>query len=132
MDKTLTNPSYKVTDKMVLLTKGEYKGHKFAIIDFGKYPVAYVESKFTDIAIGDCDDERLMNITAHGGVTFYDRCYWDDSKDLYIGWDYGHYGDYIAMQGIDFDILRDNHKWTTPEILTDVVMVIEALAEKEG
>ena len=118
---------YSANSKCEILYEGEYLNHKFAILNLGTHPTAYVECK-----IADChgyNDERLDNVQVHCEFTFYGGAYWNEQdKTTYLGWDYAHYCDYCG-----FLILATHHlkKWTTSEIYTEVKSVIEQLAELE-
>ena len=66
---------YSADKKNEVLHSGEYKGHKFTILNVGTHPTAYVECK-----LDNCNsyyDERLDVITVHGGFTYYGQACWD-------------------------------------------------------
>lgn len=50
-------------------------------------------------------------------------------KKYYIGWDYGHIGDYMEHRG---KIVNEGKKWTTDEIIEEIKRAIEWLNEKEN
>jgi len=108
--------------KLEVVDEGEYRGVKYAILNHGTHPTAYVEN-----IICLTDDKPLYsNIDVHGGFTYCDLPYWKDEKDaVYLGWDYAHYGDCMGYDSI----WRDGKKWTYEEILAEVHSVIDQLLE---
>lgn len=58
-----------------VLHNGEYRGHKFAILNLGTHPTAYVECKLDDC--NSYGDERLDEISVHCGFTYLGRAYWN-------------------------------------------------------
>lgn len=65
---------YSTEHKREILYDGIYEGHKFAILDLGTHPTAYVECKIKDCV--SYNDERLDDIQVHGGFTFFDKSRW--------------------------------------------------------
>lgn len=116
--------------KAEILYKGEYKEHKFCILNLGWHPTAYVEYKL-DSSMDIRGDKRLDDISVHGGFTYFDGVNWDDKEDksIYLGWDYSHCFDYSGMYLKYPDMYQDSHlkKWTTSEIFEEVKSVIEQL-----
>lgn len=109
--------------KQYIVVKGEYKGCKYAILSLGRHPVAYVEDF---LGLGDYCNPLLESIVVHGGFTYYGERmseYSDNSN--YLGWDYGHYGDYSSIDELlPPDLKAGGKKWTTEEILEEVYSVI--------
>ena len=116
-----------------ILFKGEYKEHKFCILNLGWHPTAYVECKINNIQY--YGDDRLDDISVHGGFTYFDGVNWDDKEDkcVYLGWDYGHCYDYSGLDLKYPDLYNDipRKKWTTSEIFEEVKSVIEQLIPLE-
>ena len=109
--------------RMKILAEGIYKGRKYCILSLGAYPTAYVEYRYEF----DEESEEYFNIPCHGGITFQDYARWKkDDNTRYIGWDYGHVGDFIGSIG-----QQDRKKWTTEEIYEEVKNVIDYLNEYE-
>lgn len=109
--------------RMKILAEGIYKGRKYCILSLGVYPTAYVEYRYEF----DEESEEYFNIPCHGGITFQDYARWKkDDNTRYIGWDYGHVGDFIGSIG-----QQDRKKWTTEEIYEEVKNVIDYLNEYE-
>lgn len=57
---------YSAEQKKEVLFSGEYKGHKFCIMNLGTHPTAYVENKIKNLV--SYDDDRLYEIDVHGVV----------------------------------------------------------------
>ena len=128
LDRTCMKPMvYSAHRTKEILYIGEYKGHKFCIMNLGIHPTAYVENKIHNL--NTYDDERLYEIDVHGGFTYLDGCYWDlTDKDVYLGWDYGHCWDYAGFYEEYALTDRNEYKrWTTAEIYDEVKSVIEQL-----
>ena len=109
-----------------ILYKGDYKEHKFTIINLGTHPCAYVENK---LDVTDYYDDKLSDVQVHGGFTYCGRCYWNyiATEELYLGWDYAHSSDFTAT-GI---FCTEGKQWTTEEIYDEVQRVIDQLIELE-
>lgn len=114
--------------KPEVLHSGEYKGHKFAIINLWSHPTAYVENK---MAITDYYDCRLDNVKVHGGFTYCDTGYWDEAskKTSWLGWDYAHFGDYCYS---DYYTPPWIKQWTTAEIYEEVKSLIDQIITVEN
>ena len=115
-----------------VLHEGTYLDHKFVILNLGMHPTAYVECK-----IENCRrymDERLDDVRVHGGFTYFGQPHWtDEDKTVYLGWDYGHAGDFAGyyLKYPEWEILGEK-KWTTKEIYHEVKIVIEDLIKVEN
>lgn len=120
---------YESTDDFEILSKGQLLDRKFAIISrYGDYPTAYVSLKEIEKSISTHYAVEY-DIDVHGGVTFCEDPYWDKSdNDYYIGWDYAHYYDFC---GCDFYHKDNQKKWTTEEIIKEVIYVILQLNDCE-
>lgn len=112
--------------KQDIVAKGKYIGCKYAILSLGRHPVAYVEDF---LGLGYYCNPLLESIVVHGGFTYYGKRmseYSDNSN--YLGWDYGHYGDYSSTDELlPPDLRTGGKKWTTEEILEEVYSVIVQL-----
>lgn len=134
-------PSYRYKKNFArnLLT-GTYNGYKFYIQDLGRFPTAYIkipkEDKIYNI---DYTDSMVRNIETHFGLT-YSRDYLVVNRNVknvndctikdswFIGWDYGHLGDYTEFDDIgDWTTNVYEKKWTTKEILHDCISVINQI-----
>ena len=113
---------YEINKEYKILAQGSYKGVKYFIVNIGgNHPCAYVQS--------DVDYREKEGCPAHWGFTFYNNLCQirnrqpnsekiDDLLLKYLGWDYGHFGDYTTYW-------QEGKKWTTEEILENVKEVIE-------
>lgn len=124
--------------KPKLCALGEYEGKTFVVIYVGSHPCAYVESKQD---LYNCD-KLPKDCPAHGGFTFYnDLTHWehrienidtDILKKKYVGWDYGHYGDYSHQYEKYPELISDDGmpiKYTTDDIIDCAVNTIDWMRE---
>lgn len=119
---------YQPKRKIEVLYSGTYQDYKFAILNLGTHPTAYVECKLDNC--NSYGDKRFDTVSVHGGLTYMGEAYWDKSdKTVYIGWDYAHYMDYAGYE-MEFpgDLRTNGRKWTTSEIFDEVKSVIEQLS----
>lgn len=116
----------RTADKAEVLHSGTFMGYKFAILNRGTHPVAYVENKNGFAECENADEAASV----HGGVTYLGGAYWDKyDSSTYIGWDYAHLGDWFGMYDTDFNTDLGNHKWATEEIFEEVKGVIRQLSK---
>lgn len=123
-----------------LCALGDYKGRTFIVIYIGSHPCAYVECK-TDLYNQEDNQENSVYLV-HGGFTWYGPLsHWIryfhnvDPKILakkYVGWDYGHLGDYTRF----YDNYLPKHsddltKWTTNNLIDGIVDLIDWM-DKNG
>ena len=120
-------PSYVATRCNKELLRGHYRGFEYRIMDLGTHPTAYVKiPKGHPLYKKDWMDWKHPiddEIEVHGGITYSRDYLYCEGKNLYgwwIGWDYAHYGDHLGWE--DY---YNGKRWTTEEILTDVIHVIE-------
>ena len=120
---------YKHIDDFKILSKGQILDRKFAIISrYGDYPAAYVSMKEIEKTIST-HYEVDYDIDVHSGNTYIVSAYWDKSdNDYYIGWNYTDDGDFL---GCDFYHKENDKKWTTEEIIKEVIYVILQLNDCE-
>ena len=122
---------YKSIDDFKILSKGQLLDRKFVIISrYGDYPAAYVSMKETEKSIST-HYEVDYDIDVHGRDIWYNNmgAYWDKSdNDYYIWWNYCNYGYFC---GSDFYHKDNEKKWTTEEIIKDVIYVILQLNDCE-
>ena len=124
---------YNVLPKRELLDSGIYNGFKYYIMNLGMHPTAYVEIPENHKYYHDRNYDK-MYIHVHGGLTYSDNHLWIAENEAiagwFIGWDYGHAGDYCGFYDLQEDTkwFNDkNKKWTTEEILEDVKSGCEQL-----
>lgn len=114
--------------KVEVIGYGNYQGRDWVILSLGSYPTAYV--KLTREETNRLFGRRYFeDIDVHGGCTWLDTFVpIRGSKDfqnvedhrLWFGWDYAHFGDYYCEN-------FDGKKYTTDEVYTDVVDVVDQL-----
>lgn len=114
-----------------VLYSGEYKEHKFAILNLGTHPTAYIEDK---VGLTGCEDFRLNGVSVHGGFTFHDTGYWGDESEKisWLGWDYSHLCDFMGYYSTDDPFYHSSKQWTTAEIYEEVKSVIHQIIKVEG
>lgn len=114
---------YQSTRTVEILETGYYMGLLYYILSLGTHPTAYIrvpkDNKFYGKEIEQID------IEVHGGITYSeDGLYIKDGQIIdgwFIGWDYGHYGDYLGFEEQYPQFCKTGgKKWTTEEIKRDV------------
>lgn len=114
---------YKTKLKREVLDAGYCLGLLYYILNLGLHPTAYIKipenSRYYGKDIGEID------LDVHGGVTYADdHLYISENQKIdgwFIGWDYGHYGDYAGYEELlPRSIRAEGKKWTTKEILKEV------------
>lgn len=109
---------YSVNYKREVLATGYCFGLLYYILNLGLHPTAYIKIP------NNCNiDENVLEV--HGGVTYSDDCLWISENQKidghFIGWDYGHYGDYGGYEELlPKDIRVGGKKWTTEEIYKEL------------
>lgn len=108
------------------IADGTYKGLDYYVLSLGTHPTAYIDVSDTKLAGKDYND---IDIECHGGLTYgRNRLLTVDKKGWFIGWDYGHCGDYRG----DCRFTMGNKRWTTEEIVEECKSVIEQINEMLG
>lgn len=131
LDQEIKPMIYGKNRKFEVLLEGQCFGYQFYIVSLGTHPTAYVEipleDKFykKDAYFGS--DLDVINV--HGGITYSASNLWFGIKGWFIGWDYAHAGDYVGYYDNLPKYLHryDEKKWTTEEILDDVIDVTKQL-----
>lgn len=125
---------YNTEPKIDILAQGKTYDYYFYIISYGTHPCCY-------IAIPEgkpfYQDDKCFDLIVHGGITYArDKLHnLITKKDnmWVVGWDYMHSGDYNGIFEKDCpDLLKGTHKWTTKELLAEVIDAIKQIKEKEG
>lgn len=117
--------------KWITLARGRFHGYPFVIVNNGgSYPTAYVGVDKNHPLWAEPKYEKYRSLGAHGGITYKEFIAPKSAiKDRWwIGWDYGHSGDYMAH--LPESLTKGARKWTREEILThvkDVIRQLEAL-----
>lgn len=128
------NKIYQDYEGLKILRAARYKGRWYVVIsNHGKFPCAYVQLKADE----GVDENEPIDVDVHGGVTFngslmhlakYKDNAWMPKCYLtydYLGWDYGHYEDYINDKR--FCNIKDAIVHTLTEIVKDCEYAINQL-----
>ena len=126
---------YTSEHKREVLDTGYFHGFFYYILNLGTHPTAYIRipenHKYYQV---DYDE---VDVDVHGGLT-YGKDYLHIENDVkidgwFIGWDYGHAGDYMGYYADEIFNLAlykdDDKKWTTEEIAKEVRDVCYQLAK---
>lgn len=119
-----------------VLATGFCFGLLYYILNLGTHPTAYIRvpknNKFYEKEAGEID------LNVHGGITYSEEGLYIEKgrrvEGWFIGWDYGHYGDYLGFQNKYVKGLAKGKKWTTDEIfaeIRDVCYQIQSTVEVE-
>lgn len=108
---------------------GTYKNFDYYVLNLKTHPTAYVDVTNSPLNGVFYDD---IDISCHGGLTYSEKSLRTvDKKGWFIGWDYGHYGDYMDYGDTSLNTLfSDDKKWTTEEIVEECKNVIDQIIEK--
>ena len=117
--------------KCEILDTGWCEGFLYYILNLGTHPTAYIripkEHKYYK--------EENIYLDVHGGITFSNMgiCVKDVILEGYwIGWDYGHFGDYAGYEEMyPKEFRTGGKKWTTEEIKEEVIAACKQLKEME-
>ena len=127
MTEELKPMIYEDWHKTEVLGVGEYKGVRWVITSVGNHPCAYVCISGT--RYWHMNRETLENtIECHFGVTYVGYLnHVPEARDgkKYVGWDYGHYTDYLPYRGEYGD------KWTSEAVLSEIKGVIDDMTRKK-
>lgn len=125
----------------VLIAQGFYNGLNYYVKNInGRHPTAYVEIPHGHKAFGKdfCNYEFPQLIEVHGGVTYQDSVLLtvDDNGERdhkFVGWDYGHAGDFEGYYIGENDWLENNSKrWTVEEIIAECKEAIDQINKMEA
>ena len=109
---------YSKERKIEVLATGYCFGLLYYILNLGTHPTAYIKIPGSI----NIDKDKL---DVHGGITYSKNHLWISENQKidgeFIGWDYGHYGDYAGYEEIlPKEIRTGGKKWTTTEIYKEV------------
>jgi len=128
MIKKMIYSSFK---KREVLASGKCCNYNYYILNLGAFPTAYIEIPINHKLFFNHYDN--IDIDVHGGLTYSKSYLWiDDEIELkdswFIGWDYAHFGDYLGYEEMyPVEIQTNGKKWTTEEILEEIVGVCKQL-----
>ena len=119
----------------IVIAQGFYNGLNYYVKNInGMHPTAYVEipqgHKAYEMDFENYDEEPLINV--HGGVTFQNLCLLavDDNGERghkFVGWDYGHAGDFAGYYIGSDPFFEQYKRWTTEEIVVDCKDAIDQI-----
>jgi hypothetical protein len=115
-----------------LIAMGEHAGYTFYVKNLnGRHPTAYICVPEGHPLYGKCLTDEIP-LKVHGGVTYAEgRLYHAEGSGWYIGWDYGHAGDYAAYYEEGSYLYENSKRWTVDEIIDECVSACEQLEEME-
>lgn len=112
------------------IATGTHNGYDFKILWYRYHPNAYIRipeghpyygKDYTEI-----DDKGIV----HCGFTFSGKNLHRDyglPDGWYLGWDYGHIGDYAAYH---VGCTLDGHRWTVSEITAECRQIIDEIIKE--
>lgn len=105
----------------------KYNGYEYRIIDGYSCPLAYVKvpksHPLYKVDYRDNDEFDKLSYTPHDYFTYSgDR--FDNDGEWWLGWDYGHCGDYWETPG---GFVCNGKRWSREEIEAECKAVIDAL-----
>lgn len=128
---------YKPQREIEILDEGYMECLHYCIVSLGTHLCAYIELPKEHKYYGkDYDD---INVLCHGGITYISdqgiiqKTNENHRDGFWIGWDYGHFDDYMGYEEAFPAHLRAGGKrWTTEEVLIQVKDVcVQLLREEE-
>lgn len=109
--------------KTEVLARNIYKGCKYAVVNLGTHPSAYISMPY-DHPYQKEDDMFQIDIPVHGGCTYIGEVVdWVGLPGKVVGWDYGHAGDYVGYNTND----SEGRKWSTEEMIEECHKAIDKL-----
>ena len=125
---------YQAKSKREVLDTGYCLGLLYFILNLGLHPTAYIKIPENSKYYGKDMEEIDLNV--HGGVTYVnDYLYISENQKIngwFIGWDYGHYGDYGGYEELlPQEFRTGGKKWSTQEIYQEVRKACYEI-QKEG
>lgn len=120
-----------ITGEQSIIAKGKIGSHDFAIINRTLNPCSYIRLNPNSPFLGK--DEEDIPIDCHYGLTYarnHSMLGFDELPIGYwIGWDYGHLGDYC--NGDIRPVDGFSHKWTYEELIQEMIYVCGQLDAAE-
>lgn len=114
---------YSIKRKIEVLDTGYCFGLLYYIMNLGTHPTAYIR-----IPEGHKDYKKNyddIDLSVHGGLTYSNNHLWisenQKTEGWFVGWDYGHCGDYTGYEEMfPAELSSGGKKWTTEEIFKEV------------
>lgn len=116
---------YQSQMKIEVLDTGFCFGLLYYIMNLGTHPTAYIRIPKGHKLYGKNDEEIYQKVDVHGGITYInDSITIENNQKIegwFIGWDYGHYGDYMGIEElVPMEFRIGGKKWTTQEIYKEL------------
>ena len=116
---------YQSQFKSEVLDTGFCFGLLYYIMNLGTHPTAYIKIPKGHKLYGKTDEKIYQEVDVHGGITYSEEgLYVEKGKEIegwFIGWDYGHYGDYMGIEElVPVEFRIGGKKWTTQEIYKEL------------
>lgn len=111
-----------------LIAMGEHEGFMFYVKNLnGRYPTAYVEIPEGHPLYRKKPTDAL---DVHGYVTYAESSLQPlEGTGWFIGWDYGHAGDYAPYYEKGEYLEVHSRKWTVDDVIAECVSACEQLEE---
>ena len=116
---------YQSQFKSEVLDTGFCFGLLYYIMNLGTHPTAYIKIPKGHKLYGKTDEKSYQEVDVHGGITYInDSITIENNQKIdgwFIGWDYGHYGDYMGIEElVPMEFRIGGKKWTTQEIYKEL------------
>lgn len=116
---------YQSQFKSEVLDTGFCFGLLYYIMNLGTHPTAYIKIPEGHKLYGKTDEKIYQEVDVHGGITYInDSITIENNQKIegwFIGWDYGHYGDYMGIEElVPMQFRIGGKKWTTQEIYKEL------------
>ena len=102
VDRVIAEMAYGETGTRTLAV-GVYRGFQYTVLNVrGMHPCGYVNVSGYERELAEEDDTghdifRYRWIDCHGGITYARVGVWKFAGGYWLGWDYGHLGDYTVF-----------------------------------
>ena len=116
---------YQSQFKSEVLDTGFCFGLLYYIMNLGTHPTAYIKIPKGHKLYGKTDEKIYQEVDVHGGITYInDSITIENNQKIdgwFIGWDYGHYVDYMGIEElVPMEFRIGGKKWTTQEIYKEL------------
>ena len=116
---------YQSQFKSEVLDTGFCFGLLYYIMNLGTHPTAYIKIPEGHRLYVKTDEKIYQEVDVHGGITYInDSITIENNQKIdgwFIGWDYGHYGDYMGIEElVPMEFRIGGKKWTTQEIYKEL------------
>ena len=116
---------YQSQFKSEVLDTGFCFGLLYYIMNLGTHPTAYIRIPKGHKLYGKTDEKIYQEVDVLGVITYInDSITIENNQKIdgwFIGWDYGHYGDYMGIEElVPMEFRIGGKKWTTQEIYKEL------------